>query len=153
MRALDLRSEAMGNPRLGQTVRRFFGHAGRGEWDQAAALVSDPLDLLGAQVARADLAGNDDRSLSDTVTSLLELPPGIPFSLDEQGQLFGGALAESWRVCFVTLAMGKGQDPVSYGLAVDLKNPAQPLVARLFDPAPFKRFAAEVAEARRPDAP
>lgn len=153
MRALDLRSEALGNPRVARVVRSFFERAGRGAWEQAAALVRDPVEILGQPIARAELARNQDRSLAEQLDSLRELPPGIPFSADEERALFGGPLADTWRVCFVTLAHGEAQEPLSYGVVVDLSDVDAPLLVRLFDPAPFKRFAEALAAARHPTAP
>ena len=143
MRALDLRAEAAGNPRLDTFVRRFFTLLGKNDWAEAARLVSDPIMVFDQEVPRARFAHNDDGSIGGHVEELKQLPPTIPFSVEEQLQLFGGPLDGALLACFATVRVDSRR--VTYGLLVNLADASDPRVARLFDPTPFKAFAEQLS--------
>jgi len=147
LRLLDLRAESDGNPRVNTFVRHFFKLLGSGDWSGAAQIATEPVWLFGREVSRAHFAANNDASIGGEVVELKQLAPTIPFSAEEQQQLFGGTLEDPERVCFATVQVG--EQPVTYGLVVDLSDASDPRVARLFDPSPFKGFAEQVMAERK----
>ena len=63
---------------------------------------------------------------------------------EHSAMLFGEELPEDASVYFATVNISVDDDgaaPATYGIVVDRSRPTEPLVNRLFDPAPFKAFA------------